>query len=499
MKPLFPPTDNSKRTENDKTSPVALELRPESILNSSMNSWKLIRLELEKEYPHTELKNTLASLSVRQNQPDEIILELSCEKAYLKITTDYLDKINHCKNKIGLSFIAISVCLKKKQSAEAEILSETPKPADASSVSVLNHTELTPTKTATDLFTQKLRRVSKLNPTYTFDTFVRGPSNQFALATCLGVGDNPGTNYNPLFLYGSTGLGKTHLLHAVGNSVVSNHPNMVITYISSERFMNEMIHCIRHNKMWDFRQKYRHCDLFLMDDIQFISGNKSATQEEFFHTFNTLYEAKKQIIVTSDLFPEEIPDIEERLRNRFKWGLIADIQPPDMEHRIAILINKAEQLGIRLSTEVAEYIAKHAKKNVRELEGALHRLTAFAALHGRPVNMSLAVETFQNMGADSPKRLEINTVQKIAAEHFSLRLVDLKSKKRQHSLTLPRQIAMYLARSFTNASYPDIGLQFGGKDHTTVMYAVKKITAKRKDPDIKSHLEALERKLDQAR
>lgn len=250
--------------------------------------------------------------------------------------------------------------------------------------------------------------------------------------------------------------------------------------------------------MWDFRQKYRHCDVFMVDDIQFISGNKSATQEEFFHTFNTLHEGKKQIIVTSDLFPQEIPDIEERLKNRFQWGLVADIQPPDIEHRMAILMNKAEKLGVSLEHGVAEYIATHAKRNIRELEGALHRIVAFAALQGRPINKSLAVETFRNLLTQAPKKLGVPLVQKTVAEHFKIRPSELRSKKRKRTITLPRQIAMYLARTFTNSSYPDLGAQFGGKDHTTVIHAVKRITQqKESDPDLRAHLEAIKMQLEQ--
>ena len=261
--------------------------------------------------------------------------------------------------------------------------------------------------------------------------------------------------------------------------------------------MNEMIYCLRFQKMWDFRQKYRNCDVLLVDDIQFISGKK-VTQEEFFHTFNTLYAAKKQIVITSDMFPKDIPDIEERLRNRFQWGLIADIQPPSVEHRIAILNSKADTLKIRLGKDVAEYIARHAKRNVRELEGALHRLHAYAALQGEEITMDLALRTFRDVMGEPPKRLTIETIQKIVAEHFKLRVADLKSKRRQQAIALPRQVAMYLARKLTNASYPEIGERFGGKDHTTVMHNVKKIEQTLdKDLDLKANLEALERQLEQ--
>jgi chromosomal replication initiator protein len=335
-----------------------------------------------------------------------------------------------------------------------------------------------------------------LNPQYRFDSYVRGGSNQFAVATCLSAAENPGKAYNPLFIYGSTGLGKTHLLHAVGLQVLEINPNAIVCYISSERFMNEMIYCLRHNKMWDFRQKYRNCDVFLVDDIQFISGKK-ATQEEFFHTFNTLYAAKKQIVITSDMFPRDIPDIEDRLRNRFQWGLIADIQPPDIEHRIAILFSKAEALGIRLTQEVAEYIARHAKRNVRELEGALHRINAFAALQGEQITMDLALRTFRDVLGEPPKNMSIDTIQRVVADHFKIRVADLKSKKRNRSLALPRQIAMYLSRKLTQSSFPEIGEKFGNKDHTTVMHAVRKLDGVSKtDMDLKANLDSLHRALE---
>lgn len=338
---------------------------------------------------------------------------------------------------------------------------------------------------------------SQLNPEYTFETFVNGPSNQFAHASCLAVAENPGQTYNPLFLYGSTGLGKTHLLHAVGNYVLKTKPHAVITYITSERFINEMIYCIRYGKMWDFRRKYRNCDVLLVDDIQFISG-KDRTQEEFFHTFNALYEAKKQIVVTSDIFPQEIPDIEDRLRNRFQWGLIADIQPPDIEHRVAILMNKAEKQGIYLDRDVAHYIAHHTKGSIRVLEGHLHRLLAWGTLQGRPINVELAAEILQNVMGEPTRFLTIDTIQKVVADHFKIRIADLKSKKRQRAFSVPRQIAMYLSRERTKASFPEIGEKFGGKDHTTVMHAVSKIKTDRpKDLDLKANLESLERKLDQ--
>ena len=300
-------------------------------------------------------------------------------------------------------------------------------------------------KPSTHVVSRALNLQSQLNPEYTFRTFVNGPSNQFAHASCLAVADAPGQFYNPLFLYGSTGLGKTHLLHAVGNKVIKSNPNAVITYITSERFMNEMIYCLRFNKMWDFRKKYRNCDVLLVDDIQFISG-KERTQEEFFHTFNALYEAKKQIIVTSDIFPQDIADIEERLRNRFQWGLIADIQQPDIEHRVAILMNKAEKQGVSLGHDVAQYIARHAKGNVRVLEGALRTCIAFASLQGREIDIGLASEILQDLLSEPTQSLNIDSIQKIVADHFGIKIADLKSKNRSRAFSIPRQIAMYLIK-----------------------------------------------------
>ena len=249
--------------------------------------------------------------------------------------------------------------------------------------------------------------------------------------------------------------------------------------------------------MWDFRRKYRSCDVLLVDDIQFISG-KERTQEEFFHTFNALYEAKKQIIVTSDIFPQDIPDIEDRLRNRFQWGLIADIQPPDVEHRVAILMSKADKQGVKLTNETAQYIANHAKGSVRVLEGALRRVAAYSVLHGRTIDLQLTSEVLQHVFGDSQKNVTIDIIQKLVADQYKVRISDLKSKKRQRAFSLPRQIAMFLSRARTNSSFPEIGEKFGGKDHSTVMHAVKKIEAlKGNDLELRSTIETLDRKLDQ--
>ena len=485
---------------NNPTSPAPEPLFFEP---SSLYVWDKIKEELKKSLPHHEFQSWIVPLKNTENK-EALTLFVPNMVFYHGLKNNYLAKIESLKNDLGFPLLDINIRLNESVATSSKEERQTPSFASSldnfGKVSPLED-EDTPDETSIEVdlspqFCSTLAKTPKLNPNYTFGTFVRGPSNQFALATCLNVAETPGLNYNPLFLYGSTGLGKTHLLHAVGNDVLKNHPNLVVTYISSERFMNEMIYCIRHNKMWDFRQKYRHCDVFMMDDIQFISGNKSATQEEFFHTFNSLYEAKKQIIITSDLFPQDIPDIEERLRNRFQWGLIADIQPPDVEHRIAILLTKAEKLGVHLKKDVAEYIATHAKKNIRELEGSLHRVAAFAALHGRTLDKKLAIEIFESMLVENTKTTDIELVQRIVADHFGLKVSDLKSKKRQRALTTPRQIAMYLSRKKTHSSYPEIGERFGGKDHTTVMHGVKKIELElTKNMELLSHIEALGRKI----
>lgn len=346
-------------------------------------------------------------------------------------------------------------------------------------------------------FSRTLSSEGHLNRAYTFGNFIRGESNSFAVATCLAAAENPGRNYNPLFIYGSSGLGKTHLLHAVGNMVLKNNPSAVVAYVTTEVFMNELVYSIRHSRTYEFRQKYRNCDVFLVDDIQFIAG-KSTTQEEFFHTFNALHNAKKQIVITSDMFPKDIPELEDRLRNRFAWGLIADIQPPSLEHRVAILLSKADESNLHLPKDVAEYIASRVRKNVRELEGALRRIKAFADLQGEPITLDLATQTFRDFLGETPRRLTIESIQKAVADHFKLKVADLRSKRRQQSVAMPRQVAMYLARKITQASYPDIGQAFGGKDHTTVMHNVKKIQeCLVHDLDLKAHVDTLERQLEQ--
>jgi chromosomal replication initiator protein len=313
-------------------------------------------------------------------------------------------------------------------------------------------------------------------PRYTFETFVVGASNQFANAACLAVANNPGKVYNPLFIYGGVGLGKTHLLNAVGNFLLARQNTDVsrISYITAEEFTNELINSLRFEKMDDFRNRFRKMDVLLIDDIQFIAG-KERTQAEFFYTFNALYDNAKQIVVTSDKFPKDIPNFEERLRSRFEWGLIADIQPPDLETKVAILNKKAEFENVVLPQDVAFYLASNIDHNIRTLEGSLIRLSAFASLRNIPITMTLAKEVMGNIITDKKKEITIDTITKEVASYFSIKVSDLKSAKRIKSIMLPRQIAIFLSRKLTGNSLVSIGEKFGGKDHATIIHSIKRV------------------------
>ena len=321
--------------------------------------------------------------------------------------------------------------------------------------------------------------VAGLTPRYTFDTFIVGPSNQFAHAACRAVAEAPSRSYNPLFIYGGVGLGKTHLMHAIGQYVLQHNPTLKLTYISSERFMNEMINALRYERILDFRERYRSVDVLLVDDIQFVSG-KEGTQTEFFHTFNALYDAQKQIVLSSDHPPHEIPNLEERLRSRFEWGLIADIQAPDIETKIAILKRKAEAESVPLPDNVAMYIAGRIKSNIRELEGSLIRLIAYASLTGREITLELTQEVLRNMIDTDVKAVTIESIQKFVADYYQLKVTELKSRNNSKSVAMPRQVAMYLCKSLTHASLPEIGRSFGGKHHSTVIHSIRKVESLRK-------------------
>ena len=340
-------------------------------------------------------------------------------------------------------------------------------------------------------------KVSSLNRKYTFDTFVVGNSNRFAHAACYAVGESPFKAYNPLFIYGGVGLGKTHLMQAIGHHILRKNPHQSVMYVSSEQFTNELITAIKDDKTFSFRNKYRNIDVLLIDDIQFLAG-KERTQEEFFHTFNTLYEANKQLVISSDRPPKSIPTLEDRLRSRFEWGLITDIQPPDLETRVAILRKKAQAESLNIPYDILDYIANYIDSNIRELEGALIRMVAYATITNKPLNMATASEALKDiLPPPRPRKITIELVQKEVASYYGIALPELLSKKRTKQVAYPRQIAMYLCRQLTDASYPQIGEQFGGRDHTTVIHANEKVGKELVDDiQLQSTIDTLARKLD---
>jgi chromosomal replication initiator protein len=336
-------------------------------------------------------------------------------------------------------------------------------------------------------------RENELDPRYTFDTYVVGNSNQFAHASAFAVAEQPARQYNPLFIYSPPGLGKTHLLHAIGYHLLKSRPNSRVVYLSAECFVNEMIDCLQHGKMTQFRAKYRDSfDLILIDDIQFIAG-KTKTEEEFFHTFNALYNSKRQIVLTSDRAPKEIEGLEERVRTRFEWGLVADITPPEIETRIAILKAKAERDDMYLPDDVATFLATHIKSNVRELEGLLIKLQAQASLTGAEISLEMAKNGFKIMAPEEGATVTIDHIQQSICKHFNLKIQELRATSRSRHVVLPRQIGMHLVRKYTGLGFKEIGLYFGGKDHSTVMYACKKIEADiETDPAIRTAVEAIQ-------
>ncbi len=330
---------------------------------------------------------------------------------------------------------------------------------------------------------------------YTFENFIKGKSNEFAYAAAKAVVDNLGGLYNPLLIYSNVGLGKTHLIMAIGHEVYRKYPDKKVVYYSSERFMNELISSIRFEKMHEFREKFRTVDLLLIDDIQFISG-KTATQEEFFNTFNSLYESKKQIVITSDKFPKQLQNIEDRLKNRFEWGLTVDIQPPEYETRIAILKNKASYHNINLPDDIAAFIATNICNNIREMEGALIKLLAYSSLTKKPLDLNLAKEILKDFIPEEETTVTVENIQKTVSDYFQIKLSDLKSQKKLKTISIPRQIAIYLARKYTQLSLNDIGNKFGGKDHSTVIHSINKIKKLiENDNDIKKHINNIEKML----
>jgi chromosomal replication initiator protein len=334
-------------------------------------------------------------------------------------------------------------------------------------------------------------RTGTLNPKFTFETFVVGACNQFAAAAAKSVAENPSRSYNPLFLYGGVGMGKTHLMHAIGRELTDRYATMRVIYTSSERFMNEMISCIRTDRMQQFHQRYREADALLIDDIQLL-GTKERTQEEFFHTFNELHDHQKQIVISSDSPPKDIPGLLERLRSRFEWGLMADIQPPDLETKMAILDKKAEAEAVKLPDDVRVFMASKTKHNVRELEGALVKLIAYSSLTGAPINLQMAQQVLKHLVHVQDRKVSIDSIQKAVAERFQIKQSQLKEKSNTKKVVYPRQVAMYLVKELTDASLPEIGRAFGGKHHTTVIHSISKIEQTRQnDPELNRLLHSL--------
>lgn len=389
--------------------------------------------------------------SVYLSVPNSFIKEW-LEDHYLKVLTGALSVTSG--HTISLNFIV------RDSDEPQQILSE--------ELIIKGHQEQTESKSLESVFTP-------LNPKYTFDLFVSGTGNQFAHAAAMAVANNPADSYNPLFIYGGVGLGKSHLLNSIGHIIRAKLPDANVCYCSAEKFMYEMVNHLRLRKMDFFRNRFRNVDVLLVDDIQFLSGNKVATQEEFFHTFNALYDAHKQIVITSDKIPREIPDLEERLRSRFEWGLIADIQPPDVETKMAILKKKSEISKVFFPEDVYYFLASSDTRNIRELEGMLIRLGAFSSLKNIPITLSMAKESLRDILGDRRKEITVELIQKTVADYFDIKLADLKSEKRLKNLVNARQIAIWFCRDMTKSSYPDIGLKFGGKDHSTIIHSFKKI------------------------
>jgi chromosomal replication initiator protein len=431
---------------------------PSTKLSTMHTIWNQTATNLEKVISPQNYANWIQPIQFSHADTQSIYLLVPNHFFKEWLEDNYIDLINSALSVTAEKNMLVSFIIQEK---EPELL-----PDEA--------LETPPLKQTHHLKDQyQIKESPALNPRYTFDHFVSGAGNQFAHAASMAVANNPAITYNPLFIYGGVGLGKSHLLNAVGHKIIADNSNTRVCYCSAEKFMHDMVNCIKLNKMDEFRERFRSIDVLLIDDIQFIA-RKERTQVEFFHTFNALYEAGKQIIITSDKFPREI-DLEDRLRSRFEWGLIADIQAPDLETKIAILKKKSDINKIQLPDEVAFFLASSDTRNIRELEGMLIRLGAYSSLQHIPITLSMAKNNLKDILVDKRKEITVELIQKTVAEHFGLKVTDLKSEKRLKAFVQARQIAIWLCRDMTSASYPDIGARFGGKDHSTVIHATKKI------------------------
>ena len=455
----------------------------------SPNPWVLVLDALEKKINRHSYETWLKPTRFSHSQGPTLFVKVP-NPDFCHIGEKYGDLISEAIENLGLEYQDVEFVTDEAQRAEKKVgRAGDPRNGDARA-EAFGPTETNATGPARQ---QRFDwdGAAQLNPKYTFDGFVIGSGNQFAHAAAHAVAERPSKAYNPLFLYGGVGMGKTHLMQAIGHEIKKRSPQMAICYVSSEKFTNEMINALRNNKMTSFRDKYRTMDVLLVDDIQFLVS-KERTQEEFFHTFNALHESMRQIVIASDRPPKELAEIEDRLRSRFEWGLIADIQPPDLETKVAILQKKAESEQVMLPTDVALYIASNIRSNVRELEGALIRLTAYVSLTGGDLTMLTAQEVLKNLIDAQVRKVTIESIQKAVSEEFGLRPAEIKTKNNSRAIVYPRQIAMYLAKHLTEASLPEIGRQFGGKHHTTVLHSVEKITQARKsDKDLNRLLNKL--------
>jgi chromosomal replication initiator protein len=418
-----------------------------------MNVWEQVKQELQSALSAESYQNWISRTSFLKQDAGVLLVSVPDQETQTWMETEYSNLIQSVVSKFTAGINTVQYI--------------SGQPAG-------NHTHAVP----------DLDHCSQLNPKFTFDTFVVGACNQFAHAAARSVATNPSRAYNPLFIYGGVGMGKTHLMHAIGRALLDRHTSMRVIITSSERFMNDMISCIRLDRMPQFHQRYRSVDALLVDDIQLL-GNKERTQEEFFHTFNELHDQQKQIVISSDAPPKDIGGLVERLRSRFEWGLMADMQPPDLETKMAILDKKAEAEGVRLPEDVRAFMATRTKSNVRELEGALVKLIAYSSLTGTPINMQIAQQVLRHLVHAQDRRVTIESIQKAVAERFNLKPGQLKEKSNTRHIVHPRQVAMYLVKELTSASLPEIGRAFGGKHHTTVLHSIKRIESERhNDPDL---------------
>lgn len=454
---------------------------PSSKKDIMQTVWTQTATNLEKVIPPQNYINWIQPIRYSHTENNRVVVSVPNQFFKEWLEDNYLDLINSALSITAEKNLSITVTIKEDETPPPPpepLIVETAAAAPATTMNMLR-----PAKPEYE--------VSPLNPRYTFDQFVSGSGNQFSHAAALAVANNPAITYNPLFIYGGVGLGKSHLLHAVGHQILAQKPETRVCYCSAEKFMHEMVNSIRLNKMEEFKERYRSVDVLLIDDIQFIAG-RERTQVEFFHTFNSLYESHKQIVITSDKFPREMPNLEERLRSRFEWGLIADIQPPDLETKMAILKKKADLNRISLPDEVAYFLASSDTRNIRELEGMLIRLGAYSSLQHIPINLSMAKDNLKDILVDKRREVTVELIQKQVADHFNLKVADLKSNKRLKTFVQARQMAIWLCRDLTSASYPDIGNKFGGKDHSTVIHATKKIDRLiAEDPQLASTIETI--------